>query len=61
MPDTFNYMLAGYIVGLAILAITVGSVWWRFRNLAADEKTLETMEAEIGSSAPAPSSETVKA
>jgi len=46
-PDTMNYMVMGYVIGLLILAVMVVSVWWRYRSLTADETALNTLEAEI--------------
>jgi hypothetical protein len=46
MPDTTDYMILGYVIGLGILAVTVGSIWWRYRMLEKDEATLERLEHE---------------
>jgi hypothetical protein len=46
-PDTLNYMIYGYIFGLGILFLLVFSIWWRYRNLAADEAALQKLESEI--------------
>lgn len=47
MPDTLSDMILGYGIGLAIVAIMVLSVWWRYRSLNADEATLNQLEADI--------------
>jgi hypothetical protein len=46
-PDTLDYMVYGYIFGLGILFLLVFSLWWRYRNLAADEAALQKLESEI--------------
>ena len=46
-PDTLNDMILGYAIGMAILFVTVASIWWRYRNLAADEQTLENLNTDI--------------
>lgn len=46
MPDTTNYMLLGYALGFLILALTIGSIWWRHRALAQDEATLSRLEQD---------------
>jgi hypothetical protein len=46
MPDTTDYMIMGYVIGLGILFVTIASIWWRYRTLAADEALLEKLEAE---------------
>lgn len=49
-PDTLNYMILGYILTFAILAVIIASIVWRYRNLNADEAALDTLEKELGSS-----------
>ena len=34
-------------VGLAIFFLMVASLWWRYRNLTADEQALEKLESEV--------------
>ena len=46
MPDTTDYMIYGYAIAFAILAVTIGSIWWRHRSLAEDEKTLDRLETQ---------------
>jgi len=53
MPDTLNYLIFGYAFGLGTLGLLVGSIIWRFRNLAADEATLAILEKEADSAKPA--------
>lgn len=48
MPETTDYMIWGYALGLLILAITVGSIWWRYRSALKDEALLERLEREEG-------------
>jgi len=44
--DTLNYMIMGYGAGFSLLALLVGSLWLRYRNLKADEAALEKLERE---------------
>jgi hypothetical protein len=46
MPDTTDYMLMGYAIALVILAVTVGSIWWRYQIARRDEALLERLEQE---------------
>ena len=43
MPEA---VIVGYSVGLGILALMVGGLWWRYRRLAADEAAVARLEAE---------------
>ncbi len=43
-PDTFAYMLAGYIVIFGVMAIYLISLVVRRRNLNQDLETLEEIE-----------------
>jgi hypothetical protein len=61
MPDTQDYMLMGYALGLLIMAITVGSIYWRYRSIQADQQTLQQLESESQSPAPAAANKTVQA
>jgi hypothetical protein len=54
-PDTSAYMIAGYVIFFIISAIYLLSLVVRRRNLEADLKTLEAMQAE---SRPSPASAT---
>jgi hypothetical protein len=45
-PDTSAYMIAGYVIFFIISAIYLLSLVVRRRNLEADLKTLEAMQAE---------------
>jgi hypothetical protein len=47
MPDTLNYMIGGYGIGIGLLAALVASLWWRYRSLTADEHTLQQLQAEV--------------
>jgi hypothetical protein len=40
-------MILGYVIGLTILFILTASIWWRYRNLMADEQALEKLESEV--------------
>lgn len=46
MPDTLDYMIMGYVAGFGLLFLLVGSLWWRYKNLQADETALQQLEAE---------------
>ncbi len=45
MPDTLNYMIAGYVVAFVLLGITIGSIVWRYRAFAKTEALLDQLEA----------------
>ena len=45
MPDTLNYMIAGYVVAFVLLGITIGSIVWRYRAFAKTEALLDLVEA----------------
>jgi hypothetical protein len=47
MPDTLDYMLMGYAFGLGIVLFLAASLWWRFRNLQADEQALAELEQKV--------------
>lgn len=47
MPETMNYMLAGYSAAFIIFGILVGSILLRFRSLKADEAALSSLKEEI--------------
>lgn len=47
MPDTLDYMLMGYAFGLGIVLFLGVSLWWRFRNLQADEAALAELEQKL--------------
>lgn len=40
-PDTFNYMIAGYIVLFGVLISYVVNLWARLRILRQEEASLE--------------------
>ncbi|MCI0713125.1 MAG: hypothetical protein L0154_23420 [Chloroflexi bacterium] len=46
MPENTDYMILGYVLGFAILLITLGSIWLRARSLDKDEALLKTLEEE---------------
>ena len=43
-PDTSGYMIAGYAVAFIVMAIYVGSIYLRNRNLHQDMTMLEEMD-----------------
>jgi|GEM_PF-4881140 len=47
MEDNLDYLVSGYAVGYLILFISVASIWWRYRGLAADESALEQLKTDI--------------
>jgi hypothetical protein len=46
MPDTSNYMIAGFVVSFVTMGIYVISMYIRNKNLQRDLETLEEMDAE---------------
>lgn len=46
VPNTTNYMIAGYVVAFVTMAIYVVSLFIRSRNLNRDLSTLESLDAE---------------
>lgn len=46
MPDTFDYMLMAYGISFVLLGLLVFSLYWRYRNLKADARTLSQLQAE---------------
>lgn len=54
MPDTVNYLIGGYAISFSILGLIVSSIWWRFRSLQADERALQSIEAEVQAEEAAP-------
>ncbi|MFP4322984.1 MAG: hypothetical protein ACLFTK_11075 [Anaerolineales bacterium] len=53
MPETLDFMIYGYSAAFILLGGLVASIWWRFRQLQADETTLQNLEADIQEDAPA--------
>lgn len=47
MPETTDYMIMGYVIGLGIVLLTVLSIWWRYRALRADEAAIEQLGEEL--------------
>ena len=45
-PDTFAYMLAGYVVFIVLPALFIASLIYRQRNLKRDEAALESLKEE---------------
>lgn len=43
-PDTVNFMVLGYAVIFGVMALYLGSLVMRFRNLREDTKTLDEVE-----------------
>lgn len=58
MDNNLDYMIIGYVIGLAIMALIIGSIWWRYRSLQADEATLQQLEAEVKAENAAPAAKT---
>lgn len=52
MPDTLNYMITGYVLGLALVALIIFSLWWRYHSLKADEAALARLEQDVREGAP---------
>lgn len=46
-PDTSGYMIAGYAVAFIVMAIYVGSMYLRSRNLEQDMDMLHEMEEPV--------------
>lgn len=46
IPDTTNYMIAGYAIAFATMAIYVVSIFIRSRNLDQDLSTLKDLDEE---------------
>lgn len=61
MPDTLNYLILGYSLAFAIIAFTLGSIYWRYRSILADRATLEQLESDSPTTSNPPTSETVRA
>jgi hypothetical protein len=45
-PDTVSYMILGYAIIFTVMAIYLGSLVIRFRNLRQDQKTLDEVEKD---------------
>lgn len=48
VPDTSNYMIAGYVFSFVVMGLYVLSMYLRSANLKRDAETLEAMEKEEG-------------
>lgn len=46
VPDTSNYMIAGYVFSFVVMGLYVLSMYLRNANLKRDAETLEAMEKE---------------
>ena len=47
VPETTNYMIAGYIVIFSVMFLYVVSLFLRRRKFAQDLKTLEDLEDQV--------------
>lgn len=45
-PDTFNYMLMGYVVFIGVPVLFIASLIYRWRNIRRDEAMLESLKDE---------------
>jgi hypothetical protein len=46
MADTTDFMILGYAVAFLILAVTIGSVWLRYRQAYRDLALVDQLAAE---------------
>jgi len=46
-PDTSGYMIAGYVITFLVMALYVGSIYLRSRNLKQDMTTLNELEEPV--------------
>jgi hypothetical protein len=46
IPDTSNYMIAGYIFAFVVMGLYVLSIFRRSTNLKRDAETLESLDSE---------------
>ena len=46
IPDTSNYMIAGYVFAFVVMGIYVFSIYLRTINLNRDSEILEALERE---------------
>ncbi|MBI5351093.1 MAG: hypothetical protein HZB50_00480 [Chloroflexi bacterium] len=46
IPDTSNYMIAGYVFAFVVMGIYVFSIYLRNANLKRDSEMLESLEEE---------------
>ncbi len=47
MPETLDFMIYGYAAAFTILGGLVASIWWRFRQLSADEHAIDRLQTEV--------------
>ncbi len=46
MPNTFNYMVAGYLVFTVVISLYIASLFSRWNNLKREQQTLEEIEKQ---------------
>jgi len=46
IPDTSNYMIAGYVFAFVVMGVYVFSIYLRNVNLKRDSEMLESLEEE---------------
>lgn len=46
MADTTDYMILGYAVGFIILAVTIGSIWLRYRQAYRNLALIDQLAAD---------------
>ncbi|HQV62417.1 MAG TPA: hypothetical protein PKV19_00345 [Anaerolineales bacterium] len=46
VPDTLNYMIAGYIFSFVVMGFYVFSIYLRSANLKRDAEMLESLDKE---------------
>lgn len=44
--ETTVYMIAGYAIVLVVMAVYIGSLWLRWKNLHRDREMLETLSTK---------------
>jgi hypothetical protein len=45
-PNTFNYMVGGYVVFTLVMAVYLASLYKRWQNLKNEQQMLEEMEKQ---------------
>lgn len=46
MPNTFNYMVAGYLVFAVVISLYIASLFSRWNNLKREQQMLEEIEKQ---------------